>query len=489
MICFGLAATLRSCHRAPDVAGTDQAVPAARIGIVPTRAGGMWLIRVVQLVAHRFSWGLADQAMSSLSNAAMSLYIARQLGAAQFGAFSIAYVTYSFVLNASRGLATDPLLVRYSHAGHAAWKRAVQRCTATAACVGLVLGLACLGVGTVAPGITGQSFLALGITLPGLMLQDSWRYAFFALGRGSGAFVNDTIWTGMLGVAFEILRLTHHETVFCFVLAWGLTANVAAIAGLLQTRLVPRVRGIREWLSETRDLGPRYLLENTSNSGASQLRVYAVGFVSGLTAVGYIQEGSLLMGPFFVIFMGISLVTVPEAARLLRRSPQRLRLYCILVGTALALLALLWGVILLVALPHGLGTLLLHAKHWQPVYGLVIWLTISMMGACAIAGATAGLRALGAARRSLRAMLISSAAYLLLGVLGAMVGGARGSVEGTAAATWIGALVWWWQLRAGLHEYDAQRTSHRGRHRGPRGQKTADSTPRFQLRPRHAERP
>ena len=31
--------------------------------------------------------------MSSLSNAAMSLYIARELGATQFGAFSVAYVT------------------------------------------------------------------------------------------------------------------------------------------------------------------------------------------------------------------------------------------------------------------------------------------------------------------------------------------------------------------------------------------------------------
>jgi O-antigen/teichoic acid export membrane protein len=470
------------------VAGADQAVPAPRIGVALTGAGNVRLIRLVQLVAHRFTWGLADQAMSSLSNAAMSLYIARELGAAEFGAFSVAYVTYSFALNASRGLATDPLLVRYSHAEHAVWKRAVQCCTATAAGVGLVLGLVCLGVGAVATSTTGLSFIALGITLPGLMVQDSWRYAFFALGRGSGAFINDTIWTAMLGVAFEVLRLTHHDTVFYFVLAWGLTANVAAACGPLQARLMPRLSGIREWLSKTRDLGPRYLMENTSNSGASQLRVYAVGFISGLTAVGYIQEGSLLMGPFFVIFMGISLVTVPEAARILRRSPQRLRLYCVLIGSALALLALLWGVILLVALPHGLGTLLLHAKQWQPVYGLVIWLTISMMGACAIAGATAGLRALGAARRSLRAMLISSATYLLLGVLGAVVSGTRGSVEGTAAATWIGALVWWWQLHIGMREHGTGLKPHRGRHRAEHGRKKTGQAVQTPFIPQHAER-
>ena len=406
-----------------------------------------------RVVAHRFSWGLADQAMSSLSNAAMSLYIARELGAAQFGAFSVAYVTYAFVLNASRGLATDPLLVRFSHAEHPVWKRAVQCCTATAALVGVILGIVCLIIGVIATGTTGVAFIALGVSLPGLMLQDSWRYSFFALGKGSKAFVIDTIWTVALGVALEGLRLWHHQTVFWFVLMWGLTANLAALCGVAQARLVPRLRGVGEWLSGMRDLGPRYLIENTASSGSGQLRIYAVGLVAGLTAVGYVQEGSLLMGPFFVIFMGISLVTVPEATQMLQRSTVHLQRYCALVGAGLSMLALCWGLILLFALPRGLGTLLLHAKQWQPVYGLVIWLTLSMMGACVTAGAMAGLRALGVARRSLRANLIAAGIFVLLGVIGAVVDGAVGSVQGTALATWLSAGVCWWLLRVGLRDH------------------------------------
>ena len=67
-----------------------------------------------------------------------------------------------------------------------------------------------------------------------------------------------------------------------------------------------------------------------SNSGSSQLRIYGVGLIAGLAAVGYVQAAGLLMGPFLVVFLGISLVTVPEAAtRVLRRSPQRLQLYCL----------------------------------------------------------------------------------------------------------------------------------------------------------------
>ena len=430
----------------PTVAAAPEPIAGGRSGL----PGGLRLVRVV---AHRFSWGLADQAMSSLSNAAVSLYIARELGTAQFGAFSVAYVTYAWVLNASRGLATDPLLVRFSHAEHQVWKRAVQCCTTTAALVGLVMGIVCLVVGIIATGTTRLSFIALGISLPGLTLQDSWRYSFFALGKGSKAFVNDTIWTVSLVGALLLLRFSHHQTVFWFVLAWGATATLAAAIGPLQARLLPRWDGALEWLSKTRDLGTRYLIENTGNSSSNQLRLYAVGFIIGLSAVGYIQEGTLLMGPFFVIFQGIALVTVPEASRSLRKSTRHLKRYCVLVAAALTLGAFLWGAILEIAMPRGLGALLLHSGNWEAAYGIVPWMVLSMMGATVAAGANAGLRALGAAKRSMRVALISAATYVLLGVIGAAVHGTYGSVEGTACATWVGATLCWWQLRVAVREY------------------------------------
>src|SRR5258708_15009443 len=96
-----------------------------------------------QLV-RRFGWGLADQMMSSLSNAALSFYVVRELGAAQYGAFSIAYVTYAFALNASRGVATDPLIVRYSSAELPKWRRAVANSTRAAAVVGVLNGVLAL---------------------------------------------------------------------------------------------------------------------------------------------------------------------------------------------------------------------------------------------------------------------------------------------------------------------------------------------------------
>jgi O-antigen/teichoic acid export membrane protein len=434
---------------------------------------GTWLGRsrvaeFLRLQGHRvrrLGWGVADQAASSVTNAAVSIYVARTLGAVQFGAFGLAYVTYSFALGASRGLATDPLVVRFSGAAPRKWRRAVANATGTAVVAGLVMGACVLLISALLSGTAKAAFVALGLTLPGLMLQDSWRYSFFALGRGSQAFLNDTIWALTLIPALVYLRLTGHANVFSFLLAWGASATVAAAVGPLQAHVFPRPLRARTWVSQYRELGFRYFAENTASSGANQLRTYGVGLILGLAAVGYVQAALTLMGPFMVIFFGLSLVTVPEAARVLRNSPRHLPVFCLLVAGGLALLAFVWGAVLLVILPRGSGYWLLHGI-WRPTYPLVLPLTISVAGGCVIAGATAGLHALGAARRSLRAMLLASAVFVACGLVGAAAGGALGTVIGAAVATWVGALLWWRELRVAMRQHGNMR-ARPGRHRRP----------------------
>lgn len=407
--------------------------------------------RLIRQACQRLSWGVADQAMSSISNFAVNIYIARTLGAVQYGAFALAYVTYGFALNASRGLATDPLLVRFSGTDVSTWRRAVTKCTGTAATVGLTIGTIILAAAALLSGTARLAFLALGLTLPGLMLQDSWRYSFFALGRGGQAFLNDTVWTVALIPALVLLRATGHASVFWFVFAWGAAAGVAAAIGPLQARTAPRLSGAWDWVSRHRDLGPRYLVEGVSNNAAGLLRNYGVGLILGLAAVGYVQAATTLMGPFMVIYFGMGLVTLPEAARVLRRSPRHLPTFCLLVSGGLGILGLAWGIILLVALPRGLGHLML-GDLWKPTYPLVWPTTLSIIGSCASVGAGTGLHALGAARRSLSAMVIGSALSVILSVAGTVIYGVAGTMIGTAVAAWIMALLFWRQFGKALRE-------------------------------------
>jgi O-antigen/teichoic acid export membrane protein len=424
--------------------------------------------RLLRQAGRRLSWGVADQAMSSVSNFVVNIYIARTLGAVQYGAFALAYVTYGFAVNASRGLGTDPFLVRFSGTDVATWRRAVAYCTGTATVVGLVTGACVLIASMLCTGTTSLAFLALGLTLPALLLQDSWRFAFFAHGRGSQAFLNDTIWTVALLPALVFLRRTGHADVFWLVLAWGAAAAVAAAVGPLQAKVLPKVTGVSEWVWTHRDLGPRYLAEGTLNSSQSQMRNYGVGLILGLAALGSVQAASTLMGPFMVIFFGMGLVLLPEAARILRNSPRYLPLFCACAGAGLALLGLAWGVVLLVALPRGIGHFMLGSL-WRPTYPLVLPSTIAIMGGCIQAGAGTGLHALGAARRSLRAMVLVSVIFIGCGLAGAVIRGAFGTMCGAAIASWIGALLFWLQLRSAIRESDKVAAPNRqaGRHRGP----------------------
>jgi len=423
-------------------------------------------------LSQRLGWGLADQAVSSLTNYAVVGYIAHVLGAMPFGAFSLAYVTYSFILNASRGLATDPFLVRLSGTELRVWRRAVPSCTGCALAVGATGGAGMLVAALVLRGTAGPAFLAMGLTMPGLMLQDCWRNVFFALGRGKYAFANDAIWALAMVPILLVFRSHGYDTVFWVVLAWGAAGNVAAAIGPLQARVWPNLAAFSSWVSQHRDLAPRYLVEETSGSAASQLRSYGLGALAGLVTVGYLQAASTLMGPFLVVLMGVSLVTVPEAARVLRNSPRRLLRFCVALGVVLSVGALAWASILLVTMPRGLGELALGSI-WRPTYPLVVPMTLSVVGGCISAGATAGLRALGVSKRSLRAELFASGTLVVCSLLGAYFGGVRGAVWGGVISSNLGAVVWWRQLTSAARD---RNISVVGQHRTRRREAASDKS-------------
>src|SRR5262249_6670096 len=154
---------------------------------------------------------------------------------------------------------------------------------------------------------------------------------------------------------------------FWFVLVWGTTATVAAAVAPLQAGIVPNLATAPAWLSRHRGLRPPYLVENAGGNAADTVRGHPISFILGLAARGYIQAATTFMGPFKIVFFGMSLITLPEAAKLLRRSPRQLPLFCVAVCAGLTVLALGWGAVLLVALPRGLGHLML-GNLWRPAY-------------------------------------------------------------------------------------------------------------------------
>lgn len=390
----------------------------------------------------RLGWGVADQAVSSITNLVLGIVVARSLDAASFGAFGLTWVTYGVILNVSRGLATDPLTVRHSGHPDDRWRIATRRAASTATALGLGVGILCVVIGLAIGGLVGSASVALGLMLPGLLLQDSWRIAFFAAGTGKRAFTNDMVWAVALIPA--ILIAARAPTTFGFVLAWGAAALTAALFGCVQTRLIPGTTGLATWIREHRDLGPRYLVENVSDSASAQLQMYGLGAIAGLPEVGAVRGAQILLAPVVALRMGISLIAVPEAARVLKRWPRHLQAFCLVLGASQATACLLWGAVLFF-LPSRIGELMLGSV-WSSASMLIVPTTLTVAVGAMFDGAAVGLRALGASRRSMPVRIARAVAWVTGGIIGAFLGGAAGSVWGTVGANLLGVALVWWQL-------------------------------------------
>jgi O-antigen/teichoic acid export membrane protein len=172
----------------------------------------------------------------------------------------------------------------------------------------------------------------------------------------------------------------------------------------------------------------------------------------GLAAQGFVQGANTLGGPYQVMLFGIYLVMTPEAARVLQRAPERLPRFCLMLTGGLALMGIAWGAVLLIGGPLGFGTAVLGPRIWPGAYPLVLPMILAGIGQACSAGAGAGLQALAAAKRALRAAIWSAILFLGCTLPGAYLDGAFGTMVGAAIAAWAGGAIMWYQLRAALRE-------------------------------------
>ena len=392
-----------------------------------------------------------DQALSSLSNFALTFAVAHAVSTRRFGQFSLVLATYYVVLGCSRAVNTEPLVVRYSHRGPEEWRHATAKVTGAALGLGIATGAGCVLAGLFIGDGAGAALVALGVGLPGLLLQDSWRWAFIAVGRARLAAVNDAVWAMLLFPCLALYVGAGHSSVAVFVLMWGLAGWAAALYGAVQGRITPRPFATLTWWREERHLAPRYLCEFLALGGATQLSNYGVAMVAGLVAVGSLRAGWLLFGPFAVLLMGVRFLAVAEGVRVLQRSVDALRHTSLLIAAGLGTAGLACGAVLL-ALPDFVGRALLDSN-WDAGRTVIVPLTVYTAASGVALGAAVGMRVLLVATESLRVRLVAGSLMVTGGLVGAALGQGYGAAWGMALANAIGAVLWWQQYTTAIGRY------------------------------------
>lgn len=408
----------------------------------------------LRAASGRAAWGLGDQVFSSATNFAVNILIARSLGAATFGAFSIAFAAYIVFLSLSRAVNAEPMTIRYSNIPEGEWRIGAGRASATTLAIGVLSSLICLGVSAAVDGDLRASFLALAVTLPGLLHLDMWRFSFFARGKGHLSMLADVLWAVFMIPPFALILAADEPSLFLLAVAWGGSATLAGLTVAIPWGVRPAFTRIREWLSDHRDLTPHFVGEMATISGAGQVAVVGIGLVASLAAVGAYRATYVLFGPLRVIYQGLTLFGVPEAVRVFDESPQRLRRVTRVGAVILAVIALAYG-LFLILIPDAWGEFIL-GDTWALAEPLAVPFTIGVVGVGISMPTYIGLRVLERAKDTFRTRMIVTGFDSVFTIAGAALGGALGAAWAGRGFLFLGSGLWWRVYEKRLREQESR---------------------------------
>lgn len=401
-------------------------------------------------MGRRMLWGLSDQALSSATNFGLTIFVARSANREEFGSFAVVIGTYFVVAGVAQGFATQPLVVRHSASSGARFAEAARSATGTALLLGMASGAICIIIGSVLGGYLGPQLWIVGLALPGLLVQDAWRYVFVAAGRPEQATLNDSIWVLIQGVGFILIEMHQLRTSLPLLAVWGLAGCGGAVIGIKQAGHLPALLKSASWLREHHHLATRYAAESLVIRGSVQLGLVAIAAIGGLASAGAVRGAQVVFSPLNLAFLGALFVAVPEGVRALRSSPAAFELLVRMISIVCAAAAITWGIVV-VAVPQAIWGELLGST--SDAARPLLWLLgVQILATAITIGPQVGLKAMAAAGRTLACQCVNAALLLAGCCLGTWASGAQGAAAAIATATALSAVVWWRLLATATHQ-------------------------------------
>lgn len=401
--------------------------------------------------ARRSALAVADQAVSSASNFALTVLVAHSVSRVSFGAFSVMLATYILIIGVMRGVTSEPFVVAFSAAPVENWRAAGREAYGATLTISIALGGMSALSGLLVGGEVGRLFIALAVLLPGILLQDNWRYLALAKGQPGAALANDMVLAAVQLPVSVWLVATHHASAVSLTCVWGAAAYMGTLMSFFVHHLLPAPARTIHWLRTQWHLASRYALDDFMGIGAFQAASFAVAAAAGLAAAGGLRAGQTLFGPLLVVNSGVTAASTPELVRLRSATFHRVDHVVRNISIGLAFVATAWGAVALL-LPSTAGTSL-FGPTWPAAKELLPFLVAAQIAYGVRVGPTAGLRALGAANRSVAARFWGTLVGLLLPVAGAIAGGSRGAVIALAISAPVQAAIYWYQYRV-AHRLD-----------------------------------
>ncbi len=291
---------------------------------------------------------MLDQVVSSATNFLLVVFVSHATDADSFGAFTLCFSTFLIVLGLARAVTSQVLVLRYASVSTPLWRSGASLAAGTALSIGAIAGALLVATSILLPDFRSEA-CALGLVMPMLLLQDTWRFAFFAHSSGIRAFASDFTWMVVFLAGAVLLHGAEQWTPTSIIAVWGVSGGAGAVLACVIARTPPRFRGMGEWVVEHRATSLRFLVEFVASSGASQVAMFGVAAVAGLATLGAVRAGLLVFGPLNTLELGLALVAVPEGVRLVRENRARHLLRWMAIGAAcFVAAACLWAAAVIV---------------------------------------------------------------------------------------------------------------------------------------------
>ncbi|MGE3795538.1 MAG: hypothetical protein AB7I38_16665 [Dehalococcoidia bacterium] len=266
----------------------------------------------------RTAFTLTDQLVSSASNFALGVLVARTGGPDALGAFSIAFLAWLAIMGANRALVAEPMIIAGRPEGA---ESDPDRGLPSALLVGglAAAALVLIGGGLHAFGVPQTALLALAPWIPSLLAQDYFRWMAFRLQRPQQALISDVVFIAVQAAVTWGLFMFGQLNVGALIAAWGIGATAGAVVGFAICG--ERKRVLRNGAVHLRELWCRsrwLLAEFATSFVATQGYLILLPILLSTSEFGLYRAGASLITPVALLFTVALNVGLPESVRRLR---------------------------------------------------------------------------------------------------------------------------------------------------------------------------
>jgi O-antigen/teichoic acid export membrane protein len=334
----------------------------------------IWLGLAHRALVGASVWGVADQVLISGTTFGTMVYLAKGLGPAEFGAFSLAYLALLLANSMQGALVCQPHNILGSPRQGVAFRNFTSSLAVAQLVVAVAFGLLVL-VGASAAAVLGLNahhlMLPLTVAVPAWQLQEFARRVLYTKNRVRAAFWNDAVSYGGQLVLVALLAARHELTTAVALYAVGVTSALAGLAGLWSIRAYLGGRFEPEAIHESWAIGRWFFAATVANWFASQMYPVLTAGVLGVYATGVFRALQNLIAPTQILANAFQTLGTPRAAREHARGGRHALTSFLARASVLLAVPLLGYFLLIGAFARPLITLFYSPAYAQAAY--VIW--------------------------------------------------------------------------------------------------------------------